>query len=122
MASVSSIWQHAREQCRRPLPLLFTFSVILNVLLWLAALVMFPRALPAAVLHYSIDIGIDFIGEGKQIIVLPATGTASLVGNGLLGWLLSRTDPEVAWVVWSIIPAAQVILAAAFFLIWRANW
>lgn len=100
---------------------LLAVSVLLNGLLWVGALVLFPRTAPAAVLHYSIDVGIDFIGEGKQIIVLPVAGAAILVGNALLGWLLRRTDPSAAYIAWGMVPAAQVLLLAAFALIWRAN-
>jgi hypothetical protein len=106
---------------KQPLIVLLGVSLALNALLWVAAVVVFPRTSPAAVLHYSIDVGIDFIGEGKQIIVLPAVGLAMAVGNALLGWLLRRTDPGAAYIAWGMAPAAQIVLLAAFILIWRAN-
>jgi len=96
-------------------------SLALNTVLWVLVLVLFPRNDPATVLHYSIDIGIDLIGEGKQIIVLPATGLIILVGNSLLGAALQRHNPTTAWIIWGTIPILQVILLGSFVLIWQAN-
>lgn len=96
-------------------------STMLNATLWLAVLFLFPREESAAVLHYSIDVGIDFIGEGKQITVLPAIGATLAAGNTVLGGALWRTHPLTAKILLLITPVLQVILVSSFILIWRAN-
>jgi len=94
---------------------------MLNAVLWALVLAMFPRNSPAVVMHYSIDVGIDFIGEGKQIIMLPIAGLVIAGINMQVGWLLRRSDPGSAYVAWAMGPIAQVLLLGAFALIWRAN-
>jgi len=103
------------------LALTFGVAVIINLTLWALSLLVFPRQDTGAVLHYNIDVGIDFIGDGKQIIVLPIAGLIIIVGNGLLGLVLRRVEPIAAWVVWGVVPVAQVVLIGAFFLIRQAN-
>jgi hypothetical protein len=88
---------------------------------WWMALKYFPDNDPAAVLHYSIDLGIDFVGEGKQIVALPQIGTTLLGFNTILGMILYRADRRAAWLLWVTIPVIQVILLGATWLLWRAN-
>lgn len=96
-------------------------SAILNGLLWFATLRLFPRDLPIAILHYSIGVGIDLIGEGNQIHVLPAVGSVLLVGNFLLGMVVNRVSRKAAWLMWGAVPFIQLVLGMAFVLLWRLN-
>jgi hypothetical protein len=105
---------------KRPVVVMMLIGVVLNAVLWLFSLFGFPKH-DVAILHYSVDVGIDFIGEGKQIIVLPAIGLLILVGNYILGSAVYKADKSSAWLVWSTAPIIQLILISAFFLIWRAN-
>lgn len=73
---------------------------MLNGLLWSLALFAFPRQDAAVVLHYNIDVGIDFIGEGKQIVLLPLVGLLIIIGNGLIAWSIRRIHPVAFWVLW----------------------
>lgn len=96
-------------------------SVITNAALWALALTMFPRQQAAAVLHYTIGSGIDFIGEGSQILVLPAIGLLVLVSNTALAGMLRAASVKAAWVLLAGIPIVQGMLAGAFIIIWRLN-
>ncbi len=104
----------------RPLVLIILVSVSLNIAIWLLAFFLFPAS-DAAVLHYSIGIGIDFIGSGRQIYLLPVIGLVVLVGNTLLGVVVKRTDLRSAWLLWSTILPVQVVLLGSFLLIWLVN-
>ena len=104
-----------------PLGIILTISILLNVALWLQTSLMFSHDNPTAILHYSIDVGIDFIGPGKQIIILPLAGLILLVGNTVLGAGLKRADIRSAYILWSAIPVIQLILQGAFILIWQVN-
>ncbi|MAF81184.1 hypothetical protein CL628_04190 [bacterium] len=106
----------------RPLLGLVATSAALNAGLWFAALQFFDRQGAAVVLHYSVDVGIDFVGQGEHITVLPLTGTILLLLNLVVGFAATNADARVSWVLWTTMPLFQVILAAAFFFIWRINF
>ncbi|HBE90378.1 MAG TPA: hypothetical protein DDW41_04185 [Candidatus Andersenbacteria bacterium] len=108
------------DSIRQPLVLIIALSITLNVTLWLLVFLLFPTS-DAAVLHYSIGIGIDFIGSTRQIYLLPAIGLIVLFGNTLLGITIKNTDIRSAWLLWSIIPPVHLILLGSFFLIWWIN-
>ena len=96
-------------------------GVILNAVLWGLVWLIFPKDLPAAILHYNVDIGIDFVGEGSQIIMLPLMGTMLLAVNAVLGLAVWQADKRASWLLWSVLPFWQVVLLAAFYLLWRVN-
>jgi hypothetical protein len=96
-------------------------SAIINVSLWLLARFLFPQETPAAILHYSAGTGIDFIGEGDQIVVLPLIGTIVWVGNSILGFTLMRASPTSAWLLWASTLVMECTLLLAFFLLLRIN-
>lgn len=96
-------------------------ALLLNVALWALVLVKFDRSNPATVLHYSVDVGIDYIGEGGRVITLPIIGLAMLLFNSALGWLLYRTEPRVSWQLWAITPALQLLLLLSAVLLITVN-
>lgn len=96
-------------------------SVLLLAGSWYAAQQLFPAESPATVLHYSIEVGIDFVGAGSEIRTLPLIGSALLVFNLILGSALLRADTRAAWVLWTTTPTLQAILLAAVLLLWRIN-
>ena len=98
-----------------------SFSLVLNGAIWIIVFAIFPRQEVAAVLHYNIDVGIDFIGEGKQIIILPIVGLLVLIGNSTIGLAVHKVQPTASWVLIGIVSIAQCILLGAFLLIYRAN-
>lgn len=100
---------------------LLALGVGLNIVLWLVAWFAFPRATPVAVLHYSPGVGIDFIGEGRQIMVLPLAGLAIVVGNGLLAAALRRASGRASLVLVGAGPVVQLALVAAVWLLRNLN-
>lgn len=82
---------------------------------------LFPTDSEAAVLHYTVGSGIDFIGSGEQIKALPMIGLALLLINLSLGYMIVRASVLAAWIFWSSLPFIQVILGAAFLILWRHN-
>lgn len=105
----------------RLLGALLGVSVALNIFLWYVALYHYPRESQAAILHYSIDVGIDFIGEGKQITSLPVLGALLALFNSVIGIALLRADQRASWMLWSVVPIVQTFLLVAFYLLWRVN-
>lgn len=96
-------------------------SIILVAVLWLLPLYTFPKDAPAAVLHYSVGVGIDFVGQGRQIMSLPLVATGILVINILLGLAVRRASTQAELVVWVVTPLILLILLAAYIIIWRLN-
>ena len=105
---------------KKPLTLIIIVSVVVNATLWFLAQWVFPQQ-ESAILHYSTNVGIDFIGQSSQIITLPLVGLLIFVGNMFLGLILKKMDPKTAWILWGIIPVSQFILTGAFSLVWLAN-
>jgi len=101
--------------------LIISSSLILNAVLWLLVLLLFPHDSGTAVLHYNTDVGIDFIGPSAQITMLPTAGLLLLIGNSLLGAALQRADKRATWVLWGSLPVLQLILLGSFILVWQAN-
>lgn len=104
----------------RPLVYILVISAILNVVLWAMVILLFP-ATEEAVLHYSIGVGIDFIGASRQIYLLPVIGLIVLFGNTFLGLAIRRTDNRSAWLLWSVIPPVHFILLISYLLLWLVN-
>lgn len=104
----------------RHFALLAGSSLLLNAVAWgIAGL--FPLHESAAILHYTSTVGIDFVGEGRHIMVLPAAGLLIAVCNLAVGWLIVRADARTAWVLWSAIPIVQVLLIIALLFLKSLN-
>lgn len=102
-------------------PALIITSVFLNIGLWFLAWFYFPQDSPAAVLHYSVGVGIDFIGPGRQILMLPIVGSCLLVINIMLARLIRPTSAAAYWMFQGANVPTQLTLLVAFLLIWRLN-
>lgn len=96
-------------------------QTLVNAILWIVALTMFPRTSPAAILHYSVGVGIDFIGEGRQIMVLPAAGTVVLVLNGILAYGVRRMSRPAVWIMLGGSAVVQLLLIAAYVYLLKLN-
>lgn len=105
----------------RPLTIIILLSLLFNIITWAVAIFVFPQSGPAAILHYTVPLGVDFIGESRQIYILPLIGLVIIVGNTALGWLIHRPSLRAAWVLWAVLPGIQVILFAATVLLWQFN-
>lgn len=101
--------------------LLVAVSALLNGTIWWLTLTVFPVDSGATILHYTIDVGVDFIGEGKQITSLPIMGLAIIVFNTIMGVALLRADQRASWLLWSVMPPIQLTLLLAFYLLHEVN-
>lgn len=105
---------------RRPWFVALALAVV-NAGLWIFVIATFPRDMPAAVLHYSVGVGIDFVGEGRQIIVLPAVSSVLLVLNVLLAFMLRKVNMVASWILLGGAAVVQLLLIAAYFFILALN-
>lgn len=81
----------------------------------------FPESSSAVILHYSVGVGIDFIGESNQINTLMHIGAILLIVNILLGHLIYSTSRAATWLLWGINPISQTLLLLAYLLLWQLN-
>lgn len=112
---------HTTKVTKSPAWLLFGTSIVLNGILWALAATFFPKDDPVTILHYSVGVGIDLIGEGSEIMLLPLVGLIIMIGNTVLGRIIAASSYRAAWIIWSSIPIVQAILLGAFLLLWRQN-
>jgi hypothetical protein len=110
-----------RYYVHQPVYLCVGSAVLLNIAIWLCARYFFPVESEAAILHYNTSVGIDFIGSGSQITVIPTIGTTLLAANTVLAFILRRVSPQAAAMFWAPLPLIQIILGGALFLILRLN-
>ena len=96
-------------------------AVALNGILWFLVWFVVPRDQAAAVLHYRAVRGIDYIGSGGQITILPVLGLLLGVINIVIGAAAYAADQRTAWVLWTVTPLFQIVLLTAFYFVWQAN-
>lgn len=96
-------------------------SVVLNLLLWILSITIFPQDSPVAILHYNAIVGVDFIGGGHQIYILPLIGVIILVGNIVVGLVVQKTSDRSRWLLLLTSVFVQIILLVSFAILWRLN-
>jgi len=96
-------------------------SFILNLLLWLIVLITFPKSSPNAVLHYTAGVGIDFIGQGWQIITLPSIGLLLIIVNIVLARYIQRASEVAFWILWMSMPFLQILLLTTYGILLNFN-
>lgn len=96
-------------------------SIALNAFLWIVVLATFPKDSPNAVLHYTAGVGIDFIGEGWQIIMLPGMGLLLIAVNVFLARFVERASEIAFWICISSLPLLQALLLATYGILLQLN-
>jgi len=96
-------------------------ALVLNITSWVVAFWFFPRTSSTAVLHYTSGVGIDLIGEGSKIILLPLTGTLLISGHLVVGYIIKSSAASAAWLLWGILPFHQAILLTTIIFLQRLN-
>lgn len=112
------LWQWQRNMSSRVFNV-FVASFVLNILIWIIVLATFPKDSPTAILHYTAGIGVDFIGEGWQIITLPAVATLLLVVNSVLARLVEHR--LAFWMLWGSVPLLECMLLATYGILLTLN-
>lgn len=96
-------------------------SIALNILLWIIVLATFPKSSPNAILHYTAGVGIDFIGNGWQIITLPSIGAFLICVNILLARYIKNTSSIAFWILWMSMPLLQMLLLGTYGILLSFN-
>lgn len=110
-----------RDYSASPEKAILLVSGIANLVLWAIVLIGFPKSSPNAILHYTAGIGIDFIGQGWQIITIPSIGTLLIVVNVILARYIKRVSTISFWILWISMPFLQLLLVAIYAMLWSLN-
>lgn len=110
-----------KKYIQNPLIICVASAILIDAISWLVAIYFFPTQRSAAILHYNTSVGIDFIGVGSQITVIPIIGAALILANILLAFLLKRVSQQAAAMFWASLPLIQIILLGSLLLILRLN-
>lgn len=104
-----------------PEKIIFSISALLNIVLWAIVLITFPKNSASAILHYTAGIGIDFIGQGWQIITLPSIGAILIAVNVILARYIKKASEKAFWILWLSMPFLQLLLLATYIMLLRLN-
>lgn len=104
-----------------PRILIVLLGLLLNGILWLLVALTFPQQSPAAVLHYTVGIGIDFIGPGSHILRLPIIGSFLLLFNVVIAFGVNKASRRAAWIFIAAIPVIQLLLLMVYMTLWNLN-
>ncbi|HSX25056.1 MAG TPA: hypothetical protein VLG69_03770 [Candidatus Andersenbacteria bacterium] len=100
---------------------LIALSVLANIILWILVFLTFPKHDPSAILHYTAGVGVDFVGSGWQIFILPSIGLAILILNALLAQLVKSASIAAYWIFWASLPIIEVLLIGTYIILLRLN-
>jgi hypothetical protein len=64
----------------------------INIILWVMLAGKYGLATEQVPLHFSVIFGIDFVGQARQIYLLPASGLLVLLLNVFLGHVVSGRE------------------------------
>lgn len=96
-------------------------SLLLNGALWLFVAVTYSRDNPAAILHLSSGAGLDVIGWGSSMLLIPLVGFFIIAINGVLAFCIRNVNMQILWLLLGIIPVIQLFLILAYSTLWLLN-
>ncbi len=70
-------------------------NLLANLFVWAASAVVYRLAAQGTlILHYNVDFGVDYLGEGYNVFLLPVSATVVLALNFYLVYAVSRYRPD----------------------------
>jgi len=66
------------------------FLVLINILIWIFARHIMAIGTEQIALHYTVDFGIDFYGDSRQIFIIPILGLIIILFNFIIILILSQ--------------------------------
>jgi len=92
--------------------------IVLQALLWWYVLSRLHPGNESIFLHYTSIFGVDLVGPGRNLLLLPLFGLLVLLSNFTVGFLVYRTDRFLAQLLASMTTFIQAgIFIAAWFIV-----
>lgn len=101
--------------------LLLIFSFLLNVGLFLFFLFFIKQTDIPIVLHYNVDLGVDYFGEFKNIFVLPFVGFAIFLLNIVLALKIWNRIKSLSYFLLSVTLISEIFLWVAGIALYIIN-
>ena len=108
---------------RSGLALVLVAGVLLALNLAFVLAFLFPRfgQLDFLRLHYTAELGVDWVAEWWKIFIFPCLGLMVFFSNALFSGILARRHRMYGNLVWTATVLVEAMLAAASFLVIRIN-
>ncbi|MFA6603733.1 MAG: hypothetical protein WCT10_02730 [Patescibacteria group bacterium] len=72
-------------------------------------------------LHYTAELGVDWVAEWWKIFIFPGLGVMVFFSNALFSGILAKKHRLYGHLIWTATLAIEAMLAAASFLVIRIN-
>jgi hypothetical protein len=96
-------------------------SILLNIFIWIFLLQNQRENSYPIILHYNLFFGVDYLGDYKNIYLIPLSGLIIIVVNSILGHLLYLKEKLASYFLVFIIFIIQVFLLIDSYLIIKIN-
>lgn len=100
---------------------ILALSLALNIALFVFLYFSVKQSNLPAALHYNVYWGVDYLGETRQLLILPLIGFLTLVFNSVLGFKLWPGNKVLAYYFNSIALTVQIFLAIAGVALYLIN-
>ncbi|MCK5320212.1 hypothetical protein KAJ61_02385 [Candidatus Parcubacteria bacterium] len=100
------------------------FLVLINILIWIFAQHIMATGTEQIALHYTVDFGIDFYGDARQIFIIPILGLIIILFNFIIVIILSQNKDFVLLSHILLIAAllSNIVLLAAISSVYLINF
>ena len=100
------------------------FLVCINILIWFFARHIMETGTEQIALHYTVDFGIDFYGDARQIFIIPILGLIIILFNFIIVIILSQNKDFVLLSHILLIAAllSNIVLLAAISSVYLINF
>ena len=96
-------------------------SALLNIFIWIFLLQNQKENTHPVILHYNLFFGVDYLGDYKNIYLIPLSGLIIIIVNSILGHLLYLKEKLASYFLVFIIFIIQVFLLIDSYLIIKIN-
>jgi hypothetical protein len=96
-------------------------SALLNIFIWIFLLQNQKENAHPVILHYNLFFGVDYLGDYKNIYLIPLSGLIIIIVNSILGHLLYLKEKLASYFLVFIIFIIQVFLLIDSYLIIKIN-
>ena len=96
-------------------------GLALNIALFLFLFFFIEQSNVPIVLHYNVDLGVDYLSEVKSVFILPAVGLIIFLFNGVLALRLWDKNRILSYFLTAVIAVSQVFLFLAGIALYLIN-
>ena len=100
-----------------PVAIFGGLAAILNLFSWVWLMVQIPDMGGQMFLHYNVLFGVDYIGEGWRMFLVPLLGLVIFIINMLASWILYRRDVFMSYILVGVTALCQIFVVIATVLV-----